>query len=445
MSLERSGPGKRKVPNQVYPDLVGYNPKRTKLAIFKTTTVRQEYLTPSSIFVVPQEVTDLTMDTSVQLRGLYHIPNAQKKGLLLQTHDFIFESALETIKSKYPRKEPKPHPRRQKTLSKRDRLKNKIAVYLSQKIPVSEISKALGCSNSYVRFVEEKLMKQGTVASSKRGCKGKLQPEHLNFCDQILLDKKEIGITIKELKKKLCEHFNLDFKFISCSGLYKAVRRMGYTLKKVQTKSPAVLTDEVLTKRVIVVKKLVSAFCQSYNVVYIDETAFYFNEPRSRGYGKKGKRLVRYQYQASARYSVVAAMNEEGMLAYQIFKGSIKGVDFCGFICQLYLLLEAKQSEKELVLVMDNASIHKTSLIQEKLFSKIKVVFNAPYTPELNAIEELFSMWKALVRKENPQTEDELIKVLLKTSKQIESVHCKHFIGHTFEFYTSSFERKPFD
>ena len=49
-------------------------------------------------------------------------------------------------------------------------------------------------------------------------------------------------------------------------------------------------------------------------------------------------------------------------------------------------------AEKEVVLFMDNAIIHKHSQVLETARKfKVNVVFNAEYSPWLNPIEQLFS------------------------------------------------------
>ena len=50
---------------------------------------------------------------------------------------------------------------------------------------------------------------------------------------------------------------------------------------------------------------------------------------------------------------------------------------------------------------MDNAAIHKSDLIKDKINEKIAIIFNAPNTPDLNGIEPLFSKWKHLVYSKN--------------------------------------------
>ena len=55
---------------------------------------------------------------------------------------------------------------------------------------------------------------------------------------------------------------------------------------------------------------------------------------------------------------------------------------------------------RRMALLMDNLIVHKTKKVQAKLKElQFEVIFNAPYQPELNAIEYVFSMVKRNYKK----------------------------------------------
>jgi transposase len=52
------------------------------------------------------------------------------------------------------------------------------------------------------------------------------------------------------------------------------------------------------------------------------------------------------------------------------------------------------------VLVMDNASFHRSERIEQLCFNKgVKLVYLPPYSPDLNPIEEFFAELKAFIRR----------------------------------------------
>ncbi len=58
---------------------------------------------------------------------------------------------------------------------------------------------------------------------------------------------------------------------------------------------------------------------------------------------------------------------------------------------------------------MDNAVIHKSRLIREKIEEDHNnLLYSVPYHPESNAIEEYFSQLKHYIKKESPNTYDDI-------------------------------------
>jgi transposase len=69
-------------------------------------------------------------------------------------------------------------------------------------------------------------------------------------------------------------------------------------------------------------------------------------------------------------------------------EGSIRNADFASFI-------ERLPFDASTTLVMDNASIHKTKLVKEAVDrKKYNAVYTAPYRPDWNPVEHVFSPFK---------------------------------------------------
>lgn len=61
--------------------------------------------------------------------------------------------------------------------------------------------------------------------------------------------------------------------------------------------------------------------------------------------------------------------------------------------------------DKDIVLLMDNAAIHKHSQVKETARKmKVNILFNAEYSPWLNPIEQLFRYLKEKLKAESLQT-----------------------------------------
>ena len=98
----------------------------------------------------------------------------------------------------------------------------------------------------------------------------------------------------------------------------------------------------------------------------------------------------------------------------------------------------------KLILFMDNASIHKTKDFMQKLKRYQNIMYNAPYTPQLNPIEFAFSKIKNTVRKENCKSEKELISAIYKAANQITERDATNYVAHSIDFLGDAVDEKDF-
>ena len=137
-------------------------------------------------------------------------------------------------------------------------------------------------------------------------------------------------------------------------------------------------------------------------LVFVDETGS--DAMRKYGYigGLRGKPprscelLVRGE-----RVSVITAMNEEGILAMKIVRGTVNGDDFLDFIQRdlLPTLMPFNGTNPNSIVVLDNCSVHHVSGVASMITEVGALVhFLPPYSPDLNPIEECFSKVKSLLK-----------------------------------------------
>ena len=126
------------------------------------------------------------------------------------------------------------------------------------------------------------------------------------------------------------------------------------------------------------------------------------------GYSHAGERCHMVAPLKSTNFSVIAATTADGLLDDQIFKGSVKSKDSGGFFANLTNYL-AETCPDNCVFLMDNASIHKAKLFQNAVKKSYAILFNAPYSPMLNLIEEVFSKWRAVFRNLLPKNQTDLL------------------------------------
>jgi len=113
---------------------------------------------------------------------------------------------------------------------------------------------------------------------------------------------------------------------------------------------------------------------------------------------KRRKRVPHSQFS----FSLLAAMTLDKVVAMQVFEGGVDALLFENFIYRLLnkLRTNPETSSKHIVLLLDNAAIHKHSSVFETARKmKATVLMNAQYSPFLQPVEQLFLMLKTQLRK----------------------------------------------
>jgi putative transposase len=149
----------------------------------------------------------------------------------------------------------------------------------------------------------------------------------------------------------------------------------------------------------------------SESLVYIDESGFEetasnlysWSERGKKVYGEKqGKRVTRENLVTGRR------KKKKDLLAPMIFKGSLTAQGFEGWLKQFLIPSLTIPS----VLIMDNAPIHRKTMIRQLVEEAgHQVLFLPKYSPDLNDIEHDFSALKRARMYAEPGTSlDEIIK-----------------------------------
>lgn len=100
------------------------------------------------------------------------------------------------------------------------------------------------------------------------------------------------------------------------------------------------------------------------------------------------------------RLTMITGLSSTGDTYTVLRKGSNTQIEFYNFVIQLDQSLRAQYKagfKKNLIIVFDNASIHKTKDNVALLDSKgYMTVTTPPYTPEMNVVEWYFKIFKTL-------------------------------------------------
>jgi transposase len=132
-------------------------------------------------------------------------------------------------------------------------------------------------------------------------------------------------------------------------------------------------------------------------IVYVDESGFAKEMPRTHGYAPKGHRCYGvYDWQAKGRTNVIGALLEKELLATSLFETPINRTIFSTWFTQELLPKAPKNS----VIFLDNATFHKDLKLHPQLQkASVTIEYLAPYSPDLNPIEKKWAQLKSIRRK----------------------------------------------
>jgi transposase len=150
-----------------------------------------------------------------------------------------------------------------------------------------------------------------------------------------------------------------------------------------------------------------SIFCQELNIIkeegkaiiYIDESGFAHDMPRTQGYSLKGHRCYgNHNWGSKGRTNVIGALMEDRLFAIGILTGSVNTAVFSIWVEESLLPNLPEKS----VLVMDNAAFHKGGGMQKSIKDAgHTLLYLPPYSPDLNPIEQKWAQVKHKRRSTN--------------------------------------------
>ena len=161
-------------------------------------------------------------------------------------------------------------------------------------------------------------------------------------------------------------------------------------------------------------------------MVWVDETALWVRMPRRYGRAPRGRRAWGRSRLKPARYTLVAAMSQEGVIVSRLIPGAAKLEGIEQFMREL-----VPQLEEGSIVQWDNLKEHHhEALLAWVRAQKIGVVHQPPYSPESNPIEEMFSSLKTWIRSRPLKGVRELREALAWALAQITPEHRKAWIAH---------------
>lgn len=137
-------------------------------------------------------------------------------------------------------------------------------------------------------------------------------------------------------------------------------------------------------------------------LVFIDETWTKTNMTRTRGWWRRGKRLMaKVPHGHWQTMTFLAALRHDAITAPCVLDGPINGESFAAYVEQIL----APTLRPGDIVVMDNLGSHKGDAIRKTIQAAgARLLFLPAYSPDLNPIEQVFAKLKTLLRKAEERT-----------------------------------------
>jgi len=111
------------------------------------------------------------------------------------------------------------------------------------------------------------------------------------------------------------------------------------------------------------------------------------------------KKTNKYPFKRYNMLCAICADKVVGWKLYKVITGGLKTQNILDFYDEFI-----KDNFKNYLIIMDNAVIHKSKMIRERIESNNnRLLYSVPYHPETNSIEEFFSQLKHYIKKESPR------------------------------------------
>ena len=163
-------------------------------------------------------------------------------------------------------------------------------------------------------------------------------------------------------------------------------------------------------------------------LIYLDETGAKTNMTRAFSRSRKGERAVDYAPQGHWNTTtLVAAITLESPIAPMVLDGPMDAAAFEAYV--EHVLIPALPQGS--ILVMDNLSAHKSSVVAQLLHDAgIELRYLPPYSPDFNPIEMMWAKVKAFLRSAKARTQEELWEAITAALSQISPTDTQGYFRH---------------
>jgi len=316
-------------------------------------------------------------------------------------------------------------------------------LYSQGNIKTKCIAQQFGITVNKLQSIKYKIQKQLGEPHERKGPKGfRVTQAMYDELDSFMSQKSNATSTLMVMRNHIAQVFDLKDDQLSEATIYRMLKQIHYTRKRGINSEPQRNKDPSIVKRQLVAQQILSAIKADLKVIFLDETGFTQGLRPLYGYSKVGQPCLIGSEANFQNYSVITAITKEKIIGFQVFKGSIETNEFGAFLAGLVKANpELLKDRSKYVFYMDNAPIHHARSLKPFL-KHFNVIYGAPYSPFLNPIEEIFSSWKHIFRRNYAQDMNILPRILESATK-ISEASVTGYFNHSVSFLKDCLDMKP--
>ena len=279
-----------------------------------------------------------------------------------------------------------------------------VEYYLVEDKSQEEVCKIFKCSpRSLMRWVE-KYNNDGEIKRyNKKPVAYKITKDQVKYALKEI--NKNKSITIDDLLSKIKSNYP-SFE-LSSRQLSRVVKDNNITLKITRIRHEPI---KRFGKDININSKIKEFYdeVKKYkldDIICIDETSIKSLQKRNHCYNEIGKRCVikTQSQEVFKKYTGIFAISTKGVLGWELYEKSGINTD------RLYdFLTHITNKYKNKLIILDNASSHRSDKIKELVNKNNKILYSVPYQHFTNSIENYFSMLKSRLQKLDGLTHEKL-------------------------------------
>ena len=166
------------------------------------------------------------------------------------------------------------------------------------------------------------------------------------------------------------------------------------------------------------------------HLVYLDEMGVHVAMTPTQARALVGERAVcSVPGSHGGNISVIAAMRREALLEWYAHDGAVNEERCVAFGHRFAVHLKPSD-----VVIMDNVRFHHTAAVKAVIEATgARILYIPPYHPELDAIEEVFSVVKRDVRRREPRSVVALVDALRAAFGRLTRAMLRAFVDHALD------------